>query len=162
MATAFSRQCWRSERRPAVVAVTASDGRATRIDRVVSAADGPTGNLSGPFRFRPVGFSSPVACYLLPDTCYLLPVSSPADTCSVNECGHCIVGKMLTQGHLSSGHQLRHGRWQRGDGDRSPAMFSTFNIMPIGVAWKESASNGPRPPHCCAVSTPYAIELRSM
>ena len=25
-------------------------------------------------------------------------------------------------------------------------MFSTFNIMPIGVAWKESTANGPRPP----------------
>ena len=33
-------------------------------------------------------------------------------------------------------------------GDRSPANFSVFNIMPIlpmGVEWKESTSNGPRP-----------------
>ena len=31
-------------------------------------------------------------------------------------------------------------------GDRSPANFSVFNIMTMGGAWKESTSNGPRPP----------------
>ena len=33
-----------------------------------------------------------------------------------------------------------------GGGDRSPANFSEFNIMPMGIAWKESTSNGPLPP----------------
>ena len=41
---------------------------------------------------------------------------------------------------------VTHGGGTAWDGaGRSPAMFSTFNIMPIGVAWKESSSNGPRP-----------------
>ena len=31
-------------------------------------------------------------------------------------------------------------------GGGNSAVFSTFNIRPIGVAWKESTSNGPRPP----------------
>ena len=40
-----------------------------------------------------------------------------------------------------------HGRRHRGDGwDRSPANFSALNIIPMGVAWKEWTSNGPRPP----------------
>ena len=34
----------------------------------------------------------------------------------------------------------------RGTGDRSPANFSVFNIMPMVVAWKELTSNSPRPP----------------
>ena len=33
-----------------------------------------------------------------------------------------------------------------GRGDRSPAHFSAFNIVPMDGAWKESTSNGPRPP----------------
>ena len=41
-----------------------------------------------------------------------------------------------------------------GRGDRSPANFSTFNIMPMGGAWKESTSNGPRPPNRRAVAPP--------
>ena len=36
------------------------------------------------------------------------------------------------------------GRGPRGD--RSPANLSAFNIMPMGVVWKESTSNGHRPP----------------
>ena len=28
-----------------------------------------------------------------------------------------------------------------------PANFSAFYIMPMGGAWKESTSNGPRPPN---------------
>ena len=32
-----------------------------------------------------------------------------------------------------------------GGGDRSPANFLAFNIMPMDVAWKESTSNGSRP-----------------
>ena len=32
------------------------------------------------------------------------------------------------------------------------ANFSAFNIMPVGVAWKESTSNGPRPPNRRAVA----------
>ena len=42
-----------------------------------------------------------------------------------------------------------------GAGDKSPAIFSTFNVMPIGVAWRESTSNGPRPPSRCAVVPPW-------
>ena len=41
-----------------------------------------------------------------------------------------------------------------GGGDRTPANFSTFNIMPMGVAWKESTSNGPHPPNRRAVAPP--------
>ena len=41
-----------------------------------------------------------------------------------------------------------------GGGDRSPAIFSTFNIVPIGFAWKASTSNGPRPPRCGAAPVP--------
>ena len=33
-----------------------------------------------------------------------------------------------------------------GDGGPIPAIVLTLNIMPIGVAWKESTSNGPHPP----------------
>ena len=33
-----------------------------------------------------------------------------------------------------------------GAGDRSTAIGLTLNIMPIGVAWKESTSTGPHPP----------------
>ena len=33
-----------------------------------------------------------------------------------------------------------------GGGGGGPATFSAFNIVPIGVTWKESTSNGPRPP----------------
>ena len=33
-----------------------------------------------------------------------------------------------------------------GGGGAAPAIFPTFIIMPIGVAWKESTSNGPPPP----------------
>ena len=33
-----------------------------------------------------------------------------------------------------------------GGGTGTPANFSAFNIMPMGVAWKELTSNGPRPP----------------
>ena len=33
-----------------------------------------------------------------------------------------------------------------GTGDQSPANFSVLNIIPMGGAWKESTSNGPRPP----------------
>ena len=32
-----------------------------------------------------------------------------------------------------------------GRGDRSHAIFSAFNIMSMGVAWKESTPNGPCP-----------------
>ena len=41
-------------------------------------------------------------------------------------------------------------------GDRSPANFSAFNIMSMGIAWKESTWNGPRPPppNRRAVATP--------
>ena len=44
--------------------------------------------------------------------------------------------------------QLPWAAAQGGGGrrDQFPAMFSTFNIMPMGVAWKESTSNDPRPP----------------
>ena len=50
-----------------------------------------------------------------------------------------------------------HGRRHRGGGggdgrDRSPANFSTFSIMAMGGAWKESTSNGPRPPNRRAVA----------
>ena len=38
------------------------------------------------------------------------------------------------------------GGTEGGRGDRSPANISAFNIMPMGVAWKESTSNGSRPP----------------
>ena len=44
-----------------------------------------------------------------------------------------------------------------GGGDRSPASFSTFNIMPIGVAWKESTSNDTRPPNRRAVAPPLSV-----
>ena len=40
------------------------------------------------------------------------------------------------------------GTGDRGGGGTVPTIFLTFNIMPMGmgVAWKESTSNGPRPP----------------
>ena len=34
-----------------------------------------------------------------------------------------------------------------GQGDRSPANFSVFDIIPTGGAWKESTSNGHRLPN---------------
>ena len=39
-------------------------------------------------------------------------------------------------------------------GDRSPANFLAFNIMPMGIPWKESISNGLRPPNRRAVVPP--------
>ena len=41
-----------------------------------------------------------------------------------------------------------------GGGDRSLAAFSGSNITPIGAAWKESASNDPRPPNRRSVAMP--------
>ena len=49
-----------------------------------------------------------------------------------------------------------------GRGDRSPANFSAFSIMPMGGAWKESeesTSNGPRPPNRRAVAPPLIRDL---
>ena len=37
------------------------------------------------------------------------------------------------------------GGTKEGTGRNDPAIFSTFNIRPIGVAWPESTSNSPRP-----------------
>ena len=47
-----------------------------------------------------------------------------------------------------------------GMGDWSPANFLAFNIMPMGVAWKEWNSNGPRPPppNRRAVAPPLLLE----
>ena len=33
-----------------------------------------------------------------------------------------------------------------GDGGTGPPQLSALNIMPMGGAWKELTSNGPRPP----------------
>ena len=43
-----------------------------------------------------------------------------------------------------------------GGGGAVPSNFSAFNIMPMGVAWKESTSNGPRapPPNRRALAPP--------
>ena len=64
---------------------------------------------------------------------------------------------MLSTSALSAMKQLRIGQRTvlmkymgggtggRGRGDRSPANFLASNIMPMGVAWKESTSKGPCP-----------------
>ena len=52
---------------------------------------------------------------------------------------------MLVHVHDSQNHG-RRPRGTGGGGDRSPANFSAFNIMPMDDAWKESTSNGSRPP----------------
>ena len=44
------------------------------------------------------------------------------------------------------GGALYHMGGGTGGGGAVPSNFSAFNIMPMGVAWKESTSNGPRPP----------------
>ena len=45
-----------------------------------------------------------------------------------------------------------------GDGGTGPPQLSAFNIMPMGGAWKELTSNGPRPPNHRAVAPPLDTE----
>ena len=50
-----------------------------------------------------------------------------------------------------------------GDGGKaSPSIFSTFNITPMDVAWKESTSNGSRPPNLDAVADPLLRNVIDM
>ena len=60
---------------------------------------------------------------------------------------------------------ILHGRRHQGGGgtgDRSPVNFSAFNIIPMGVAWKESTSNRPRPPNRRAVTPPLLFSNDGM
>ena len=89
-----------------------------------------------------------------PAVCYVVGVRSgvKAETlrcASLVKVNVCIFSKSRINNAILTMPELVSvmGGGTGGTRDRSPAMFSTFNIMPIGVAWKESTSNGPRPPH---------------
>ena len=47
---------------------------------------------------------------------------------------------------LTQDLQAMGGATAGDEGDASPAIIPIFNIRPMDVAWKESTSNGPRPP----------------
>ena len=57
--------------------------------------------------------------------------------------------------HITNAPYKCTGAWAAAPGKgRFPAIFTTFNIMPIIVAWKESTSNRPGPPAVAPWSRP--------